>query len=703
MLGRSLTEVRPLQRSLCALIARAQFSGSACTSGCYLLKAPETRNDVRSKHVESVVVKKTKSTKRPVDVYENMTIKELVASLGEDFDSVSDVLFNIDQRNLEVVAENKPIDKESLAKLLSVYNARPRLIPRPKLEEEDLDLYPQPAPPASECVKRSPVVTIMGHVDHGKTTLLDALRSSRIVEGEFGGITQHIGAFSVDLKGAGRRVTFLDTPGHSAFAAMRERGARATDIVVLVVAADDGVKEQTVQSIKFAQDAGVPIVVAVNKVDKPEADPERAKRDLLQHNVVVESLGGESQCIEVSALYRKNLPAIQEAILIQADLMELKSTKNGLVEGVVIESTTQHGVGKVCTVLVTRGVLKKGKYLVCGHALCRVRTMTDENGKPMAEAGPSTPVQISGWKEELPTPGDQVLEAPTADRAQKCIDYRAKRAMESKAAKDWEEIAGQREEERAAYLANRQALLDKGWRYGSTIRQVVHKTQKYLRDEGGQEKPSLAIILRTDVEGTLEAILDVINTYSSEKCDFQLVDFGVGAPTEKELELAKDTNAIIYNFNLTVPPKIRAQAESEGVRIEGFNVIYRLVDGLKAELNSRLPLVTELEPLGEGHILKEFLLSDRGRKKQPVAGVLVDWGSFGRTCIFRFSRLGAVYYEGPVESMKCANETVGTAKTNTEVGLLLPNKEIRFKTDDQVVVLEKKEVRQEIDWYPSGF
>lgn len=551
-------------------------------------------------------------------------------------------------------------------------------------------------------MKRPPVVTIMGHVDHGKTTLLDALRNSHIVAGEFGGITQHIGAFSVDLKGVGRKVTFLDTPGHSAFAAMRARGANGADIVVLVVAADDGVKEQTVQSIKFAQSAGVPIVVAINKCDKPNADPMRAKRSLLEHDVVVEDLGGDVQCVEVSALHAKNLPALQEALLIQSDLMGLQSTPKGLVEGVVIESSVVQGIGKVCTVVVTRGTLRKNAVLVAGKAWSRVRTMTDENGQHLHEAGPSTPVRISGWKEDIPTPGELLLEVPSTDRAQRAVKFRVGKEMAEKAEEDWKVIEERRMEEREQYLMNRQKLLDKGYRYGSTLRRVVHK-EKRLEKAIDDGFPKFRLLLRTDVEGTLEAILNVIDTYSSEKCKFQLVDFGVGPPTNMDIEIAKETGALIYLFNVQPPAAIRSQAEQEGVRIEQYNVIYRLVEALKNELSLRLPKITEMELVGEGHVLKEFQISDRNRKRQPIAGVLVDWGNFQRNCVFKFIRAGKPFYEGEVESMKHQAEVVNSATTNTEVGIALEDKSIRFKPDDTVEVYSRKEIAQTIDWNPPGF
>lgn len=353
--------------------------------------------------------------------------------------------------------------------------------PPKKTEKEDADLHPQLEASPKDLERRPPIVTIMGHVDHGKTTLLDAMRNSQIAAGEFGGITQHIGAFSVELT-KGRRVTFLDTPGHAAFASMRARGAKGADIVVLVVAADDGVKEQTAQSIKFAKDANVQLVVAVNKIDKPNADPMRAMRSLLEHDVVVEQLGGDVQCVEVSALQSRNLPSLQDALLLQADVMDLKATKKGKVEAVIIESSVVHGIGKVCTLVVSRGTLKKGCVLVAGSSWCRVKTMHDENGKIVQVATPSQPVRVSGWKDDLPTPGDLVLEAETVDRAQKAVNLRIDNMMREKADRDWEDTKDQRDKARETYLSNRQQLLDRGQRFGSTLRNIVHKKQRIEKD-----------------------------------------------------------------------------------------------------------------------------------------------------------------------------------------------------------------------------
>lgn len=657
----------------------------------------------KRKFVEAAVVKSTKSTKQTVDVWKQMSPSELAAALSVDLSEITEVLENIDRRNVDAIISDSPLNDISILQTTAAFSYKPRFIngPPKKAEQEDADIRPQEEASPKDLERRPPIVTIMGHVDHGKTTLLDALRNSQIAAGEFGGITQHIGAFSVELT-KGRQVTFLDTPGHAAFASMRARGAKGADIVVLVVAADDGVKEQTAQSIKFAKDANVQLVVAVNKIDKPNADPMRAMRSLLEHDVVVEQLGGDIQCVEVSALQSRNLPALQDALLLQADLMELKATKKGNVEAVIIESSVVHGIGKVCTLVVSRGTLKKGCVLVAGNSWCRVKTMHDENGKIVMVAHPSQPVRVSGWKDDLPTPGDLALEAETVDRAQKVVNLRIDKTMRDKSDRDWEETRNQRDKARETYLSNRQQLLDRGQRFGSTLRNIVHRNQRIEKDvEDGS--PKFRLIIRTDVEGTLEAILEILNTYNSEQCKLQLVDFEVGPPTEKDIELAKETGATLYTFNVETSPKIKLRGDAAGIQIDSFNVIYRMVEALKVELSSRLPKQTELHLVGEGHVLKEFMVSDRGRKRQPIAGTLVNWGKFDRHCIYKFTRGSEVVYEGEVETMKAGMEVVTSAKTNTEVGLALHDKNIRFKEDDQVEAYEKRTIKQEIDWYPPGF
>lgn len=274
--------------------------------------------------------------------------------------------------------------------------------------------------------------------------------------------------------------------------------------------------------------------------------------------------------------------------------------------------------------------------------------------------------------------------------------------MEEKAERDWMETEGSRKADREKYLEMRQVLLNRGQRFGSTLRHVAHKKEQ-LRKTEDDGHPRLRIMLRTDVEGSLEAILDVLSTYASSKCNLQLVDFGVGSPTEKEIEMAVTSGASLYTFNVDTPSSIRRLASEGGVDIRPFNVVYRLVDALKEDLSKALPEETEKILIGEGHVLKEFLISDRARKRQPIAGVLVDWGDFQKNCVFRFSRGGEPYFEGSIESMKCNSEVVSSAKTNTEVGLALDDKKIRFKEDDTVEVFEEKQVKQTIDWFPPGF
>uniref|UniRef100_A0A0K0E7P9 Tr-type G domain-containing protein n=1 Tax=Strongyloides stercoralis TaxID=6248 RepID=A0A0K0E7P9_STRER len=646
---------------------------------------------VRSKFVKPVILGKQKSSKKSVNFYEDTSLSEFAKAGNLDFDDVFEKILNINKKNEKYVENNIPLDRQAILDLASSFGIRPILIKRPtKISQnlEDEDVYPQPLPDPKDCIKRAPVVTIMGHVDHGKTTLLDALRSSRIVDNEHGGITQHIGAFSVKLKGTNSTITFLDTPGHAAFKKMRQRGAMSTDIVVLVVAADDGVKDQTIESIKYIKEAGVPMVVAINKCDKPTADAKMARRNLMEHDIVVEDMGGDIQVVEISALYNKNLDKLEECLITLADVMNLKSTNKGLVEGVIIESSTVQGLGSV---------------IVCGTSWGRIKTMTNEFGQAIKEAGPSTPVRITGWRgDSLPSPGDKVLEVENEVRAQKVVNFREKKKNDLIAEQEYKIIQEKLEKDKEIYLENRKVLAAKGYRYSSSTRLVAHKKQRFQKivDSGDQE---LNLILRSDVDGTLEAILNVIDTYDSDKCELNLVDFGVGPPIENHIELATQTNAIIYCFNTSVSAGIREMAIKNNIKIEQFLVIYRLIESLKNELSKMLPSITENKQVAEGHVLKEFILSRRGGKVQAVAGTLVDWGIFDKKKVFRISRGADIIYEGNVESLKCGNEFVNEVKTNCEVGIALPDKSIRFKEDDIVEVLEEVSRPQEIDWFPPGF
>ncbi|CAD5224484.1 unnamed protein product [Bursaphelenchus okinawaensis] len=675
------------------------------------LTTVDNRQRKRSKLIVPVVIKQIKSKKEVVEFYSDMNLREAAEALNEYYENV---LEDVVERNPDLIElkENESVDKRVLMELASSFNVKPRWVHRPsekkaleELVKEEVDIFPQPPPPEKDLLPRAPVVTIMGHVDHGKTTLLDSLRNSRITANEFGGITQHIGAFSVVLPHSSKKVTFIDTPGHAAFKSMRSRGAHSTDLVVLVVAADDGANEQTVESIKYIREADVPFVVAINKIDKPNADVEKAKRSLMQYEVVVESMGGDIPVVEISALRGTNLDKLQELLVEQAELMELKATPKGLSEGVIIESETSQGLGKMCTVIVNRGTLKRNSVLVAGNTWGKVKTMTDEFGRNVKEAGPSTPVKVSGWREGLPSPGDTVLEVESEARAAKVVKFRTDKLKAEEAEKAYESIEMEREEARKLYLENRQKLVDRGIRYGSTLRKVYHKENKLRKEDGKREKPYLPIIIRADVDGSLEAILNVLETYDGKEVDLQIVDAAVGAPNVELVEVAAEFEAKVICFNVQIPAKVQVEAANKQVALEHYNVIYRLVDAMKTELNETYGPVEEMKLIGEGHVLKQFLIRDKHGKKRPIGGTMVDWGIFPKTGTFRIvrSKTSEVVFEGPVESLKQGNEFVNEANTNTEVGIALENTAIKFQPDDIVEVYETVMTPREVNWNPPGF
>ncbi|XP_037943309.1 translation initiation factor IF-2, mitochondrial-like, partial [Teleopsis dalmanni] len=581
-------------------------------------------------------------------------------------------------------------DLKIIQEIVSKCGNKTRIVPAPdnKIETEKIrDITPRPPAPPEAMQIRSPVVTVMGHVDHGKTTLLDTLRGSAVAAGEAGGITQHIGAFTVTLEN-GEKVTFLDTPGHAAFSAMRARGANVTDIIVLVVAAEDGVMAQTKEVIKLAQDAKVPIIVAINKIDKPEANIEKTKRDLMMMGLVPEDKGGDVQVIPISALKGTNLELLAEAVSTQATLMGLKADYTGLVEGVVVESKTDARRGKLSTAIVTRGILRKGSILVSGLAHAKVRGLFDHNGQPMSEAPPGTPVEILGWR-ELPFAGELILEVETEKKANMVLKWREHEAQKDKTENTLEDIRKKEEEHLAKYRAERETRRLAGrfrYRFGP-------RSKEYAEED---KTPRVSVIVKGDVHGSVEAILDVLETYNSnEQCRLDLVHYGVGNITEGDIELAKTFNAIIYAFSVDVPVKA-----TKSVSIRPCNIIYRLIDDLKKEISSKLPTKDVEEKLGEASVLQQFFINE-GRKEVPVAGCRCVKGILKKAQKFRLVRDGDVIYEGTLESMRHLKNEVDSIKKDVECGLRFKDINIIPQAGDTIICYATNAEPQLTDWDPG--
>ncbi|KAA0194491.1 Translation initiation factor IF-2 mitochondrial, partial [Fasciolopsis buskii] len=488
------------------------------------------------------------------------------------------------------------------------------------------------------CLPRPPVVAILGHVDHGKTTLLDALRSSRMVDEEYGGITQHLAAFSVSLaevsKQAGisnvsglaaDRITFLDTPGHAAFSAIRARGARVTDIVILVVAADDGVMPQTVESIRFAKEAKTPIVVAINKIDKKGTDVGHVIEGLAAHGVVVERLGGDVQAVEISALKKLNLENLLEAVILQAELMQLRADPTGPAEGIVLEAKVESGTGKVATCLVTRGVLRKtpeGGPLVAGEASCSPRLMFDDMGRRVSAVQPGCVAKVAGWK-ELPIAGSTLLELDSPSRVAEVVRYRRQVRMQRKAVEDHEAYAARMAPYQAQYeefLKERSKTSRVGWRnYEKNRPDLVS-----IMDSEKSNLPTLHLIIKADAHGSVEAIKKLLSTCPSDQCLLELGLVGVGPLTESEVEHAEALGATVLLFNVSPLPDVQELAKLKEVSLKQFNIIYRLAEEVREMMNALLPPRITEQIVGEAEILQLFQVREsRGTGKAvrtPVAG-----------------------------------------------------------------------------------
>jgi len=503
-----------------------------------------------------------------------------------------------------------------------------------------------------EALPRPPVVTIMGHVDHGKTSLLDYIRRTRVAAGEAGGITQHIGAYHVTTdKG---EITFLDTPGHEAFTAMRARGAKVTDIVVLVVAADDGVMPQTLEAIQHAKAAGVPLVVAVNKIDKPEADPERVRNELAQHEVIPEDWGGETMFVNVSAKTGQGVDELLEAILLQAEVMELKAVREAPAVGVVIESTLDKGRGPVATVLVQQGALHEGDVLLAGQEYGRVRAMFDETGRAVKEAGPSMPVQVLGLS-GTPEAGDTAVVLEDERKAREIAEHRRRKRREQQAA------------EQATSL-------------------------KDIFDQMKQgEVHTLNVVLKADVQGSLEALRDALTRLSTDEVQVKLVGAGVGAITESDVNLALASGAVLIGFNVRADAAARRLAEARGVELRYYSVIYEVIDDIKQTLSGMLAPEIKERIIGLAEVREVF----RSPKFGAVAGCLVKEGVVKRNNPIRVLRDNVVIFEGRLESLRRYKEDVNEVRAGMECGIAVKDYN-DVRPGDLIEVYERVEVAREL-------
>ena len=494
----------------------------------------------------------------------------------------------------------------------------------------------------------------MGHVDHGKTSLLDALRATDVAAHEAGGITQHIGAYQVEL-GSGDKITFIDTPGHAAFTEMRLRGATVTDIVVLVVAADDGIMEQTIEAINHAKVAKVPILVAINKIDRPDADPDRVRKELLQHELVVEEMGGEVLAIEVSAKEKTNLNKLEEAILLQAELLELKANPDRAAEGAVIEARLERGRGPVATVLVQRGTLRVGDIFVAGSEWGRVRALIDERGEPVEEAGPSVPIEVLGLN-GTPMAGDDLVVVESDTRAREIADFRRHKKRE----------------------------LDIAASGRDTIEQMLSRIQ-----EG--EAGKLPVVIKADVQGSLEAICSSLTKLGTDEVEVQILHSGVGGINESDITLARATDAMVIGFNVRANPQARQLAKRDNVDIHYYSIIYNIVDDIRAGLSGMLAPTRREHFLGYAEIREVFNITKTGK----VAGCMITEGQVKRGAKVRLLRDDVVIHDGTLKTLRRFKEEVREVKEGYECGMAFENYgDIQVR--DRIECYEIEEVAREL-------
>ena len=563
---------------------------------------------------------------REVVLPETITIQELANRMSER--GVDVIRFLMRQGEMRKITD--VIDADTAQLIAEEFGHTVKRVAESDVEEGLFD-----APDADETLEpRPPVVTIMGHVDHGKTSLLDAIRNANVVSGEAGGITQHIGAYQVTAPN-GQPITFIDTPGHAAFTAMRARGAKVTDIVILVVAADDGVMPQTIEAINHARAAEVPMIVAINKIDKPDARPERVRTELLQHNVQVESMGGETLEVEVSAKQHTNLDKLLEAIALQAEVLDLKANPDRSAEGSVVEARLDKGRGPVASVLVQRGTLRVGDIIVAGAQWGRVRALIDDKGASIQSAGPSFPVEILGFN-GAPEAGDRVAVVENEARAREITEYRERQKREKAAAR------------------------------GGSARSSLADMMSQLKTAGRKEFP---LVVKGDVQGSVEAIIATLEKLNTDEVAARVVHAGVGGVSESDVALAEASGAIVIGFNVRAHKEAREAAERLGIEIRYYNIIYNLVDDVKGAMSGLLAPAIRETMLGNAEILEVFSITKVGK----VAGCRVTDGTVERGAHVRLIRDNVVVHEGKLSTLKRFKDEVKEVLAGQECGMAFEN------------------------------
>ena len=590
--------------------------------------------------------KPTAPVVRDIEIPENISVSDLAQRMAVKGNEVVKVLFNMGA----MVTINQVIDQDTAILVVEELGHVAKPTSGSAIEE---DLLSEEAPTGDE-VQRAPVVTIMGHVDHGKTSLLDYIRRTKVAAGEAGGITQHIGAYNVDTdKGT---VTFLDTPGHAAFTAMRARGAQATDIVILVVAADDGVKPQTIEAIEHANAANVPLVVAVNKIDKDNADVERVRNELSQHEVISEDWGGEHLFVDVSAQTGEGIDALLDAVLLQAEVMDLKAVADGPARGLVIESSLEKGRGAVATLLIQAGTLNQGDMIIAGEEYGRIRNMFDENQKSIKSAGPSTPAVVLGLS-KTPSSGDDFLVVKNERRAREAAEFRQSKSRDSK-------------------LAQQQAS----------------KMEDVFSQMTAAEVAVVPLLIKSDVHGSTEALRDALTKLSNDEVKVKIVSSGVGGITESDATLAAAAHAMIIGFNVRADSAARTAIKESGVDVRYYSIIYEAIDDVKGALSGLLAPEIRENIVGLAEVKEVFVSPKLGN----IAGCIVTEGFVKRSNPIRVLRDNVVIYEGELESLRRFKDDVNEVKSGTECGIGVKNYN-DVKVGDQIECFERVEVARTID------